>query len=343
MSGGVDSSVAAYLLRRNGYTVTGATMCFGISDEQGRPACCGPRAVHDARKVCRQLGMAHYVLDFSRQLYNDVIVDFIGQYARGRTPNPCVRCNRYLKFSALFDHARSCGYDAIATGHYAKVIQRHGKPCLARHHDRLKDQSYFLYSIPQPVLENVEFPLARYTKSEVRTLALEQNLHIAQKSESQEICFITDNDYRGFLERNGVAGEPGPFIDTSGKVLGMHKGISNYTIGQRKGLGIAAGSPRYIVAINSRDNSIILGSKNELTTDSLTAGEVNLFTEILPETCTAKIRSTQQDVECHPVMEDGRLKVYFRTPVEAVTPGQSIVLYEDDIVLGGGVIDYVVQ
>ncbi len=338
MSGGVDSSVAAYLLRRDGYTIIGVTMCLGITDNQGRAACCGPQAVSDARKVCDQLDIPHYILDFSKNLYDDVITDFLNQYAGGRTPNPCVRCNRYLKFTALYEYARSLGYDAVATGHYAKTGRLRDGPVLMRHHDPDKDQSYFLYSIPAGVLDHVVFPLAGSTKKEVRAIAHEAQLTVAAKAESQEICFIPDDDYRRFLRDNGIVAAPGPFIDTAGKTLGMHHGVINYTIGQRKGLGIATGSPRYVVAIDTKNNMVVLGNKQDLYARSLTAREVNLFVAALPSTCTAKVRSTQTDVPCTAVLAGDELKVTFDSPVEAVTPGQSVVLYHNDIVLGGGII-----
>lgn len=341
MSGGVDSSVAAHLLAASGHRLIGTTMCLGITDEQGRAACCGPQAVMDARRVCDQLGMPHYVLDFSQLLKTWVIDDFIAQYAAGRTPNPCVRCNRHLKFEALFNHARSCGYDTIATGHYAKIGKYHGRTVLMRHHDTGKDQSYFLYSIPPAVLEHTVFPLADYVKTEVRTLAREAQLPVAEKAESQEICFITDNDYRRFLMQNGIVSGEGPFIDSAGKTIGTHRGIFNYTIGQRKGLGIALGEPCYVVSIDPLRNTVMLGSREHLGADSLTAREVNLFVDELPLKCTAKIRYAHDDVPCYVHLAGNELTVTFEQPVEAVTPGQSVVLYDGDAVLGGGIIENV--
>ncbi|MBN1578610.1 MAG: tRNA 2-thiouridine(34) synthase MnmA [Chitinispirillaceae bacterium] len=339
MSGGVDSSVAAYLLNRDGHTLIGVTMCFGVTDEQGRAARCGPQAAGDAHRVCDQLAIPHYVLDFSQQLHTAVIADFVEQYGRGRTPNPCVRCNRYLKFTALYEYARSCGCDAIATGHYAKIGRWQGRSVLMRHHDAGKDQSYFLWSILAPELEHVVFPLAEFKKSEVRAIAREARLPVAEKPESREICFIPDNDYRGFLRRSGVVETPGPFIDTAGRVLGTHRGIFNYTIGQRKHLGIAVGSPRYVVAIDASRSTVVLGSREELLTRFLTARETNLFVDTLPVPCTAKVRYTQNDVPCEAAAAGTVVTVNFPEPVEAVTPGQSIVLYDNDIVLGGGIID----
>ena len=339
MSGGVDSSVAAYLLRNKGVTITGATMCLGLADEAGRAACCGPQAVKDARTVCDQLEIPHYVLDFSRQLHNDVIADFVESYSQGRTPNPCVRCNRHLKFTALFNYARSCGFDAVATGHYAKTGIYKNAPVLMRHPDIQKDQSYFLYSIPAAVIGHVVFPLAGLVKSQVRELARSAGLPVAEKKESQEICFITDNDYRRFLRQHGIPVVPGHIVDTAGNVLGTHNGLFNYTVGQRKGLGVAAGTPLYVVALRKTDNTVVLGPREDLLRTSLSAREVNLYVKELPEVCTAKVRYTQRDVPCRVKLDDGRLSLSFPEPVEAITPGQSVVLYRDDVVLGGGIIE----
>lgn len=338
MSGGVDSSVAAYLLKQQQYKLIGATMCLGVPDEEGRAACCGPQAVLDARKVCDQLEMPHYVLDFSKYLYEYVVTDFINEYRSGHTPNPCVRCNRYLKFSELWKYAQSLGYQAIATGHYAKTGHYRGKTVLMRNRDIVKDQSYFLYSVPAEVIENIVFPLSELTKEEVRVIAEEAKLHVAHKAESQEICFIPDDNYRHFLQLHGVSDAPGYFTDTKGNVLGKHNGVFNYTIGQRKGLGIAVGSPMYVVKLDVEHNRVVLGMREELAAKGLIAHQINLFVEDFPETCTAKIRYTQKDVPCRVFREGNDLHIRFESPVDAVTPGQSVVLYDGDAVLGGGII-----
>lgn len=339
MSGGVDSSVAALLLRRQGHIIVGATMCFGVTDEQESATYCGHAAVRDARRVCDLLDFPHYAINFSATLHTDVITDFIEQYAAGKTPNPCVRCNQLLKFTALYNHARSLGYDAIATGHYARVGSWDNQMVLMRHQDSKKDQTYFLYSIPQEVLSHVFFPLDGLVKDAVRAIALEEHLTVAAKAESQEICFVPDNNYRKFLKQHGVADAPGKIVDTSGKTLGSHTGIFNYTIGQRKGLGIAAGTPRYVVSLDAANNTVVLGEKRDLLSTKLTARKLNLFVRDLPPRCTAKVRYTQTDIECQPAMIDGVLHVTFPEPVEAVTPGQSVVLYLGDVVLGGGIIE----
>ncbi len=340
MSGGVDSSVAAYLLQREGHILIGVTMCLGVADnEHNTVSCCGPSAIADARRVCDVLGIPHYVIDFSRKLNNDVIDDFIRQYSLGRTPNPCIRCNRYLKFTALSDYARSCGYDTIATGHYAGIGRWNGKSILMRHKDQNKDQSYFLYGIPPERIDGIVFPLSGYTKSEVRKIAYDAALPVASKPESQEICFIRDNDYRSFLRKMGFHESAGEFVDTSGKILGTHYGIYNYTIGQRKGLGVATGERRYVISIDAGNNRVVLGDRNQLLCSSLVAGELNMFVENLPEYCTAKVRYTQKEVGCKAEIIQGKLYVNFIEPVEAVAPGQSVVLYMENVVLGGGVIE----
>lgn len=338
MSGGVDSSVAAYVLKKEGYSLIGATMCLGITDSEGKAACCGPKAVKDARTVCDQLGIPHYVLDFSKYLYEYVITDFISEYRAGRTPNPCVRCNRYLKFSELLQYARRLGYSAIATGHYARKGIFEGKTVLMRDSSNVKDQSYFLYSIPREVIDHIVFPVGNIAKERVRELATEAKLHVASKAESQEICFITDDNYRNFLHQHGVDDRPGFFIDADGRKMGKHKGIFNYTIGQRKGLGIATGTPCYVTAINPIDHTVTLGSKADLLASGCDATNVNLFVDALPRQCTAKVRYAQKDVPCSVSLHSGVLEVTFDSPVEAVTPGQSLVLYLGEVVLGGGII-----
>ncbi len=341
MSGGVDSSVAAGVLKDEGYELVGATMCLVTDDAPDKAACPGSQAARDARNVCSRIGIPHCTLDFSSQLRSFVIDDFIDQYRRGRTPNPCVRCNRHLKFSALLDYALSRGCQGIATGHYAKIARLNGRPVLQRHHDPVKDQTYFLYGIPRESLDHVLFPLSPYLKTEVRDIARRMRLPSAEKTESQEICFVPNDNYRDFLERNGISGSPGPIVDRAGHVLGTHSGIINYTIGQRKGLGIAAGFPLYVVALDTCENAVIVGRKEELLSRTLVAREANLFVDEIPVNCTGKVRYAQADVPCRAELINGDLRVTFEAPVEAVTPGQSVVLYDGDIVLGGGIISEV--
>lgn len=343
MSGGVDSSVAAYLLHTQGHALCGVSMGLGI-ERYRNAAEGGTDALHDAAAVCERLGMEHHVVDFSDRLRQDVIDDFLQQYALGRTPNPCVRCNRYLKFAALYEYARSIGFDTIATGHYAAIKSSAlGEAVLCRHPDPLKDQSYFLHSIARHVLGHVVFPLAGYTKTGVREIAQRVGLPVAHKPESQEICFIPDNDYRQFLRNNGVCAAPGRFVDTSGRVLGTHNGVCNYTVGQRKGLGLALGSPMYVVSIDVQSGLVVLGSRDDMLAGSLIAVDVNLLLDRVPSQCTAKVRSTQRDLPCEAVLDGDMLTVNFGRPLEAITPGQSVVLYDNDIVIGGGIIKSVIN
>jgi len=343
MSGGVDSSVAAYLLHAQGHTLCGVSMELGIArhrDAEGG----GTDALHDAAAVCGRLGIEHHVVDFSDRLRRDVIDDFLQQYTLGRTPNPCVRCNRYLKFAALYEYACSIGFDTIATGHYAAIKRSaHGEAVLCRHPDPVKDQSYFLHAVSRSVLDHVVFPLAGYMKTGVREIAQREGLPVAHKPESQEICFIPDNDYRQFLRNNGVCAAQGSFVDTSGRVLGTHGGVCNYTVGQRKGLGLALGSPMYVVSIDMQSDRVVLGSRDDLLARSLIAVDVNLLVDRLPSQCTAKVRSTQCDLPCEAVLADDTLTVTFGRPLEAITPGQSVVLYDNDVVIGGGIIKSVIN
>ncbi|MDD4954154.1 MAG: tRNA 2-thiouridine(34) synthase MnmA, partial [Candidatus Omnitrophica bacterium] len=253
MSGGVDSSVAAALLQEKGYEVIGLTMCFNLpSGDAKRPSCCGLEGIEDARRVAHKLGIKHYVLSFGNDLEKHVIRDFIREYALGRTPNPCVRCNQFLKFGSLLKKALALDAKFIATGHYARIITKPPLYILKKGKDKLKDQSYFLYRLTQAQLKHTLFPLSGYTKPQVRDLARKFNLAVADKSGSQEICFIPKDDYRLFLKARLKTGiEPGDIVDTRGNLLGRHQGIAFYTIGQRQGLGIARGYPVYITGIDA--------------------------------------------------------------------------------------------
>jgi tRNA-uridine 2-sulfurtransferase len=340
MSGGVDSSVAAVLLKKQGYTVVGATMCLGVADANGSASCCGPDATRDARKICDKLDIPHYVLQFSEHLNSQVIKDFVEQYKLGRTPNPCVRCNQFLKFGFLYDYARSCDFDFIATGHYAGIKNVNNKYYLRRHPDSKKDQSYFLYSIPPACLPHTLFPLQDIDKQVVREIARSEQLLVAEKAESMEICFIPDNDYRGFLKQHNIESIHGKFIDCHGKILGVHTGIANYTIGQRKGLGIAGGRPLYVVSINPENDTITLGEKKDLHKRYLIAKNFTIFHQgTLPEKLSAKVRYSQKDIPCKASVAGNELHISFENDVEAITPGQSVVLYDNEIVIGGGIIE----
>ncbi len=347
MSGGVDSSVAAALLKEQGYDVAGVTMCFNISDPSTRrPSCCGVEGIEDARRAAQILGIPHYVLNFAKELDEDIIRNFAEEYLRGRTPNPCVRCNRYLKFGSLLKQVRDLGGHYLATGHYAQVCYNteKGEYELLRGKDEEKEQSYFLYSIPQEVLPYILFPLGKKTKEEVREIARRYNLNTAEKPGSQDICFVPDEGYQYFLEKKlgNALKNPGPIKDKEGKIIGEHKGIAHYTIGQRDGLGIALGRPVYVYKMEAVSNTIYVGGKEQLFSRGLFASEVNFIKQNLPEQFRAvvRIRYNHPGVSAvvHQLGED-RVKIIFDEPQKAVTPGQSAVFFEDDKVLGGGIIE----
>lgn len=339
MSGGVDSSVAAHLLIQAGYAVTGVTMRLGAfagSDSGG----CGRDAVDDARAVCHSLGIAHHVVDFREVLQREVIDRFVREYCGGRTPNPCIDCNRRLKFGRLLDMTRSMGFDYLATGHYARIEETKDGPALMRARDRAKDQSYFLYVIGQENMSRILFPLGNMTKAEVRALAREARLPAAEGKESQDICFVRGNDYRSFLLEAGVEAQPGPIVDMTGRHRGTHRGIAFYTIGQRRGLGIAAERPLYVVAINAGSNELVVGSGEDLLSSVIHAGDFATLVDALPETAEAKIRYRKKASPCTvSVAGPGRVRLEFTEPQKSVTPGQAVVLYRGEQVLGGGVIE----
>jgi len=343
MSGGVDSSVAALLLKVAGYELTGMTMCLGIRQEEGHASCCGGDAVDDAKRVCDQLGIPHFVFDFASLMEEMVIAKFISEYGRGRTPNPCVDCNRYLKFGALMQKAVVMGFDYLATGHYARIEQKEDRWRLLRPDDKNKDQTYFLYPIKKDDLPHVLFPLGGLKKDEVRARAIEAGLHVAQKAESQDICFVNAGGYREFFEERNVSVPAGDIVDRTGKVLGRHTGIISYTIGQRSGLGISAKAPLYVLGFDTIRHLVIVGNKEDLFASELTAGELNLFTDDLPEEVEAKIRYRKKPARCRLYREGDKLRAVFFEPQESITPGQAFVFYSGDEVLGGGVIENVIR
>jgi tRNA-specific 2-thiouridylase len=342
MSGGVDSSVAALLLKNEGYDVSGATMCLGIATEDDAK-CCGASAIDDAKKVCDRLKIPHYVFDYARDLEDKVIANFISEYQKGRTPNPCVECNRHLKFGALLDKALMLDFDFLATGHYAAIEKNEADYCLKRPKDKKKDQTYFLYSIPYKRLGNILFPLASLTKDEVRDLAKKHSLPVAAKQESQDICFVTQKNSQDFLLKRVQNINPGPIVDMQGKVLGKHRGIIFHTIGQRGGLGISHPTPLYVVSIDPNKNKIVVGEKKDLMAKGLVAGDVNMLVQTWPEQVYAKIRYRKKEALCEVAAENKKLKVTFTEEQEAITPGQSVVFYDHDRVLGGGIIDEVLH
>jgi tRNA-specific 2-thiouridylase len=339
MSGGVDSSVAALLLQNEGYDVAGVTMCLGIGGGEKQEKCCGPAAVDDARRVCDRLKIPHYVLDYADELEKKVIARFVSEYRKGRTPNPCVDCNRHLKFGSLLQKAKAMGFDFLATGHYAAVERRGGELCLKRPKDRKKDQTYFLYPVPYEGLKSLLFPLASLTKEEVRDLAKKASLPVAEKRESQDICFVTQKNCQDFLAERAGGVKPGVIVDSQGNSLGTHRGMIFYTIGQRGGLRISHKTPLYVIAIDIVNNRIVVGEKEELKAGGLMAGNINLLSESWPQTVYAKIRYRKKEAPCNVVFEGNRIRVTFMEKQEAITPGQSVVFYADDYVLGGGEIE----
>ena len=339
VSGGVDSSVAALLLKEQGHEVAGITMSVGAGEgrEDAKSSCL--RDVADARRVCRILGIPHHVADVSREMEELIVQPFMAEYQRGRTPNPCVACNRLIKFGLLLDRAASLGIDVLATGHYARIERRQGVACLMRSRETRKDQTYFLHAVRRQTLDRVRFPLAALMKEEVKQIARKHGLPVSDKPESQDICFIPGEGYGAFLRARSIPVSPGEFVDGSGQVLGRHRGVALYTIGQRARLGGLAGAPLYVHAVDAEKNRVILGEKADLLAPGLIANRVNLLVDELPERAIAKIRYAHRGVPCRVSLEGDSLRVIFDEPQEAVTPGQSVVLYDRDMVLGGGVIE----
>ncbi len=347
MSGGVDSSVAALLMQQAGYECVGATMQLFHNEDAGIPrekTCCSLDDVQDAKLVCARLGMLHYVFNFTDRFRQDVMQRFADCYACGATPNPCIDCNRYLKFDAMVQRMAEMEFDYVVTGHYARVEfdETSGRYLLQKAKDASKDQSYVLYSLTQEQLRHVRFPLGGYTKQEIREIAAQHGFINAHKKDSQDICFVPDGDYAGFLERfTGQTYPAGDFVSTDGTVLGRHRGIIHYTIGQRKGLGIAAGHPLYVCGIDTTENRVVLGENSDLFSDTLTAGDVNLISVPSldePMRVCAKIRYRHPEQPALAWMEDGLLRVKFDAPQRAITRGQSVVLYQGETVVGGGTI-----
>ncbi len=331
MSGGVDSALTAALLLEQGYEVVGLTMDTGDH-----------HVVEEARLLAKNLGIPHLYLDVAKEFQQQVIGNFLSEYRNGCTPNPCIFCNKHIKFGLLFDFAFANGADYFATGHYAKVIEEKGRYLLYRSQNHAKDQSYVLYSLSQKVLSKLLLPLADYEKSQVRQKAAQLGLAAANKPDSQDICFIPDGDYRAFLAGKGFFTQPGDFVDLTGKKLGRHQGISNYTVGQRKGLGIALGHPVYVIGINASSNQVILGTANQLYQSSFFVTNCNFIPfDQLTEPVEALVRVRYQSQGAAAMLEPigaGQVKVTFAQPEKSITPGQSAVFYQGDMVLGGGII-----
>lgn len=329
MSGGVDSSTAAILLKQQGYEVVGATMVLFDNEDD-------TNSLTDAKKVCDSLGIKHYIIDLKEDFKKRVIDNFIECYKNGTTPNPCVECNKYLKFDALYKKALELDCTYLATGHYARIENGY----LKKAKELSKDQSYFLYGIKKEVLNHLIFPLEKYTsKEEIRKIAKDYNLDIASKKDSQEICFIKDNNYVNFLTNNNVPSKEGNFIDKNNNTLGRHQGIIHYTVGQRKGLGISYKYPLYVTSINKDNNTITLSTEEDLYSNELIITKVNLLVDTLPEDVMAKIRYRSKDAKAKvSFLANGDLKLTFDNPQKSITKGQSVVMYQDDICLGGGII-----
>lgn len=348
MSGGVDSSVAALLLSEKGYVVAGGTLqLFDKDDVSGvqTGTCCSQDNVEDAGSVAEKLGFPHYTFDFKAEFIDKVVHKFGRVYQEGKTPNPCIDCNRYIKFDKMIDKAVELGYDRIATGHYARVEydEARDRYLLKKSSDPAKDQTYVLYSLNQEQLSRVLFPMEGITKEEARELAEARDLIVARKSDSQDICFVPDGNYEKFLrEELGIESEPGSFLDLEGKVLGQHEGYTKYTIGQRKGLKIALGKPAYVVAIDAKKNQVVLGDNEDLFSKEMEVTDLNMiYVEKLEEPMDVEIK-TRYSQKAAPgriyPMENGNIYVEFQEPVRAITPGQAAVFYMGDYVVGGGTI-----
>ena len=357
MSGGVDSSASAYLLREAGYDVIGLFMRSGAAAESTcatdaaalpivasgshKQGCCSASDAADARRVADALDIPFHALNF-QDAFGRVKDYFADEYLAGRTPNPCVMCNNWLKFGKLWDFARQVGADKIASGHYARIVPVAGeaRPALVRGVDNDKDQSYVLFGLDRGLLEHVLFPVGEYDKHAIRDIARDAGLRVADKPDSQEICFVPDQDYAGFIRRyRGEHDTAGELVDTAGNVVGRHAGYEHFTIGQRRGLGVAFGAPRYVVAVRSESRQVVIGTRGDLARTTLEADRVNWLIDDVPRhfECTAKIRylhaAARAEVE---QLEGGRIRVRFDDPQFGVAPGQAVVLYEGERVLGGG-------
>ncbi|MCM1156702.1 MAG: tRNA 2-thiouridine(34) synthase MnmA [Roseburia sp.] len=349
MSGGVDSSVAAYLLKEQGYEVIGVTMQIWQDEEiavqSGNGGCCGLSAVDDARLVAQQLDIPHYVMNFKKEFKENVIDYFVEAYVRGETPNPCIACNRYVKWESLLKRSMEIGAEYIATGHYARIRRlANGRYVVANSATAAKDQTYALYNLTQHQLAHTLMPAGEYTKEEIRAIALREGLPVAHKPDSQEICFIPDHDYAAFIDKAAAGRVPGKgsYVTKEGAVLGEHLGITHYTIGQRKGLNLAMGHPVFVTGIRPESNEVVIGEAEDVFGDTLVCNHINwMGIEALdePREVTAKIRYAHRGERCliESIGQDC-VRCTFQAPVRAITPGQAVVFYEDGYVLGGGTI-----
>lgn len=347
MSGGVDSSVAAFLLKKEGYDVIGVTMQIWQDEDPSRQSdnggCCGITAVDDARRVAEVIGIPHYVMNFREEFRKSVIDYFVREYMAGRTPNPCIACNRFVKWESLLEKSLSLGADYIATGHYAACVDLPSGRRTLKMAPSPKDQTYALYNLTQEQLKHTLMPLGFYDKSEIRKIAEEEQLPVAHKPDSQEICFIPDHDYASFIaDYSGIEDKPGNFVSSKGEILGRHRGITHYTIGQRKHLGLSFGYPVFVSEIRPKTNEVVLSGNEELYKKELIAGNLNFMavediSEKIP--VTAKIRYSHKGAAA--VIEktgEDRILCRFEEAQRAPTPGQAVVFYRDEMILGGGVI-----
>ena len=338
MSGGVDSSVSALLLKEKGYDVVGATMELFAGS-----SCCNINTYIDAKNVCNQLGIPHFTFNYKDEFKKYVIDDFINCYANCKTPNPCIECNKYMKFGIMYEKAKEMDCEYISTGHYAKTeySEEYGRWVLKKSNAGKKDQSYVLWNIPKDLIEHIVFPLGNFeSKDEIRKIASENNLKVANKPDSEDICFIPDGNYKKFLENNSnLKPKEGNIVDSKGKVLGKHTGLYNYTIGQRKGLGISNPVPLFVLGFNPLKNEVIVGEESELYKKEITVSDINLL--LVDEInewmeVTVKTRYSAKEAKAKIIQDGSNIKVVFDEPQKAITPGQSAVFYIDDIVVGGG-------
>ncbi len=350
MSGGVDSSVAAYLLKEQGYDVIGVTMQIWQEDkeyEEREGGCCSLSAVDDARRVADKIGIPFYVLNFRDSFKKNVIDYFIDEYMEGKTPNPCIACNKYLKFDELLKKAQGIGADYIATGHYAKIEEHNGRYILVKSDDDKKDQTYALYNMTQEQLAHTLMPCGEYTKDRIREIAKEIGLYVHNKKDSEEICFISDNNHGKYISE-AMPGKvkQGNFVDKDGNILGKHKGIVYYTIGQRKGLGLAMGRPVFVTDINPLTNEVVVGAEEDIFKTDLICKDINFIAfDNLDKSLElkAKIRySAKPATATITPLENGKVRVSFKEKQRAITKGQSVVFYLDDLVVGGGIIESLV-
>lgn len=347
MSGGVDSSVAAFLTTQKGFECMGVTMKLFHNEEVDirENTCCSLEDVEDARSVAYRLNMPYYVFNFSDRFKEDVIYKFVDAYENGRTPNPCIDCNRYLKFDKLFSRAQELGYDYVVTGHYAQIEfnEETNRYLLKKAIDSNKDQSYVLYSLTQEQLAHTMFPLGGMSKPEVRKIAEENGFVNAAKHDSQDICFVVNGKYSDFIESyTGRTYPEGDFVDKNGNFMGRHKGIIRYTVGQRKGLGLALDHPMYVIEVNRENNTVVIGDNEDLFSTSVTAKSINLIAVpnlYNPMRVKAKVRYRQQEQWATAIqVDEDTLKIEFDEPQRAITKGQAVVLYDGDVVVGGGTI-----